>query len=90
MMPTLKEELDAIRLTAEGDGTKPGRVPPELLQVMHRVTRDQQNSDFRQHMPAIGTHAPLFSLPNQDGTMVRSTDLLAQGPLAVSFFRGQW
>ena len=89
-MPTLKEQLDAIRLTAEGDGTKPGRIPPDLLQVMHRVTRDQQNSGFQGQMPAIGSTAPLFSLPNQDGAMVRSSELLAQGPLIVSFFRGQW
>jgi hypothetical protein len=89
-MPTLKEELDAIRLAAEGDGTKPGRIPPDSLLVMHRVTRDQQNSGFQVRMPAIGASAPLFSLPNQDGAMVRSTELLAQGPLIVSFFRGQW
>jgi hypothetical protein len=89
-MPTLKEELDAIRLGAEGDGAKPGRIPTDLLEVMHRVTRDQQNSGFRQRMPAIGTPAPLFSLPNQDGAIVRSSELLAQGPLIVSFFRGQW
>jgi len=89
-MASLKQELDAIRLTAEGDGTKPGRIPPDLLQVMHRVTREQQQSDFRQRMPAAGAPAPLFTLPNQDGAIVRSGELLAQGPLVVSFFRGQW
>ena len=89
-MPTLTEELAAIRLGAEGDGTKPGRIPPDVLTIMHRVTHDQQNSGYRATMPAIGTSAPLFSLPNQDGTIVRSGELLAQGPLVVSFFRGQW
>ena len=89
-MASLKQELHAIRLSSEGDGTKPGRIPPDLLQVMHRVTHEQQQSDFRQRMPAAGTPAPLFSLPNQDGAIVRSGDLLAQGPLVVSFFRGQW
>jgi peroxiredoxin len=57
---------------------------------MHRVTRDQQASGFRQNLPAIGTAAPLFSLANQDGKFVSSGALLAQGPLVVSFFRGQW
>jgi hypothetical protein len=89
-MASLKDELDKIRLTAEGDGTTPGRISPDDLKVMHRVTHDQQQSDFRQRMPAIGTPAPLFSLPNQDGAFVRSVELLAQGPLVVSFFRGAW
>jgi hypothetical protein len=89
-MTSLKEELDAIRLGAEGDGKTPGRIPPDLLQVMHRVTRDQQASGFRGKMPAIGTEAPLFSLPNQDHKFVSSSALIAQGPVVVSFFRGQW
>ena len=89
-MASLSEELSTIRRAAEGDGTTPGRIPPELLAVMHRVTKDQQASGFRAHMPAIGTMAPMFSLPNQDGTIVRSGELLAKGPLVVSYFRGQW
>ena len=89
-MASLKEELDKIRRVAEGDGTTPGRISPDDLKVMHRVTHDQQQSDFRDRMPAIGTAAPLFSMPNQDGVFVRSGDLLAQGALVVSFFRGAW
>ena len=78
-MPTLAEELATIRRGAEGDGTKPGRIPP-----------DQQQSDFRTRMPAIGQPAPAFTLPNQDGTPIASAALLADGPLVVSYFRGQW
>ena len=89
-MPTLAEELATIRRGAEGDGTKPGRIPPDLLAVMHRVTRDQQQSDFRTRMPAIGQPAPAFTLPNQDVTPIASAALLANGPLVVSYFRGQW
>jgi peroxiredoxin len=31
-----------------------------------------------------------FSLPDSNGAIVRSEDLLALGPLIVSFYRGQW
>jgi len=89
-MPTLAEQLAAIRRGAEGDGTKPGRIPPDLLAVMHRVTRDQQQSGFRARMPGVGQPAPSFILPNQDGTPIASAALLVKGPLVVSFFRGQW
>jgi hypothetical protein len=89
-MASLNEGLAAIRRTAEGDGTKPGRVPADFLRIMHRVTADQRASGFQGRMPGLGQSAPAFALPNQDGATVRSTDLLARGPLIVSFFRGQW
>jgi peroxiredoxin len=41
-------------------------------------------------MPGVGQPAPAFALPNQDGVTVASAELLARGPLIVSFFRGQW
>ena len=89
-MASLKDELAAIRRAAEGDGTKPGRIPPDFLTVMHRVTADQRASGFRDRMPAVGQAAPGFTLPDQDGVPVGSAELLARGPLIVSFFRGQW
>ena len=87
---SLAEELAAIRLSAEGDGTKPGRIPPDRLAIMHRVTADQRASGFQARMPALGQPAPAFTLPDQDGAAVSSAGLLTGGPLAISFFRGQW
>ena len=89
-MAKLADELAAIRRGAEGDGTTPGRIPPALLAIMHKVTRDQQQSGFERRMPGIGAPMPSFTLPDQDGRPVSSDALLAQGPLVVSFFRGQW
>ena len=40
--------------------------------------------------PEIGSVLPAFLLPDNDGRLVRSTDLLDAGPLVVSFNRGQW
>ena len=37
-----------------------------------------------------GDRAPAFLLPNAEGTLVASVDLLACGPLVISFFRGGW
>ncbi len=89
-MTSLKDELTAIRRTAEGDGGKPGRIPPAFLSIMHRVTADQRASGYQTRMLGLGQAAPAFTLPNQDGTGVDSAALLAQGPLVVSFFRGNW
>ncbi|MBS0559716.1 MAG: hypothetical protein JSR21_06655 [Proteobacteria bacterium] len=89
-MRRLKEILDATRLAAEGDGTKPGRIPAEHLAVMHRVTADQRASGFQARMPKPGGPAPDFTLANQDGVPVSLGALAARGPVVMSFFRGRW
>jgi hypothetical protein len=89
-MTSLKESLDAIRRSAEGDGIKPGRISPDDLKIMHRVTADQRASGFQARMPKPGQPGPAFTLPNQDGVDVSSAALVARGPLVISFFRGRW
>jgi hypothetical protein len=89
-MASLKSTLDAIRRAAEGDGTKPGRISPDELVVMHRVTADQRESGFQGRMPKPGQPGPMFTLANQGGVDVSSAALVAQGPLLMSFFRGRW
>ena len=37
-----------------------------------------------------GDRMPDFLLPNAEGRLVHSDDLLAAGPLVVTFFRGEW
>jgi hypothetical protein len=89
-MASLTDMLNATRLAAEGDGTKPGRIPPDKLAIMHRVTADQRASGFQARMPKVGEPAPVFTLANQDGVAVSSAVLVARGPLVISFFRGRW
>ena len=89
-MVSLKATLDAIRRAAEGDGTKPGRIPSEALAIMHRVTAEQRASGYQANMPKPGQLGPAFTLANQDGMDVSSAALVVRGPLVVSFFRGRW
>ena len=37
-----------------------------------------------------GERMPAFLLPNSEGRLIGSDELLARGPLIVSFFRGAW
>ena len=37
-----------------------------------------------------GDRMPAFLLPNAEGRLVASEELLAEGPLVVTFFRGSW
>jgi peroxiredoxin len=38
----------------------------------------------------VGDLAPSFALPDQDGAVISSVDLLTQGPMVISFYRGVW
>lgn len=38
----------------------------------------------------VGDQMPSFELPDQTGQLVKSADLLKNGPLVVSFYRGGW
>ncbi|HWZ43630.1 MAG TPA: hypothetical protein VNW97_09135 [Candidatus Saccharimonadales bacterium] len=67
-----------------------GKVSPETIQIMHRSTEDLRASGIMKQALKIGDTAPQFQLPNQDGKLISSAGLLAQGPLVVSFFRGVW
>lgn len=83
-MATLQDRLDAIRKGFEASA------PPEALAVMHRVTEDLKASGIEQSALNVGAEAPAFVLPDENGNDVSSADLLARGPLVVSFFRGHW
>jgi len=81
---TLKEKLDAMRQRAET------KMRPEVLAIMHRATEDLRQSGVLDHVRKPGDEAPEFSLPNAAGKTISSADLLARGPLVVSFYRGVW
>lgn len=64
--------------------------PPEAVKVMQRATEDLKNSGILDKVLKVGESAPEFSLPDVNGTPVEIESLLAQGPVAISFYRGQW
>ena len=89
-MTSLKQLLDSTRALSEGEDGRPGRIPPDALKIMHRVTAEQRASGFQARMPKLGKPCPAFTLANQGGVEVSSADLVARGPLVISFFRGRW
>ena len=83
-MARLQDRLDAIRKGFEKEA------PPEALEIMHRATRDLAAKIAEQPGLGLGDSAPPFQLPDQDGNVVDSAELLARGPLIVTLFRGHW
>jgi hypothetical protein len=66
------------------------RIPPDKAAIMDRATEDLRRSGIMDHIVKVGGKAPSFTLANYDGSRVASADLLARGPLVLSFFRGSW
>jgi peroxiredoxin len=66
-------------------------VQPERLAVSERSTAELFASGIEDRVLHVGTKAPTFSLTDAlTRKMVNSADLLALGPVIVSFFRGRW
>ncbi len=65
-------------------------VPEERFAPAERSIAELLDGGYESHLPAVGSGMPPFSLPDAQGRSVSSTDLLALGPLIVSFFRGRW
>ena len=88
-MSNLNQRLQEYKSTFES-GVAPYNVSPEIVATMHRATEELKASGIEGRALQAGAHAPEFSLFNQDHVNVSSVELLRQGPLVVSFFRGHW
>jgi hypothetical protein len=88
-MASLQSRLDEFKNAFES-GAPPYNAPCEAIETMHRATAELKASGIEQQALKIGDRAPSFTLFNQDHLQVSSSDLLRQGPLVISFFRGHW
>ena len=82
-MDTLKQQTDAK--IAAGRQANPDFMKG-IDDVIAQAKAFQQGSDAIE----LGAQAPHFELPNQQGKSVSLTDLLAKGPVVVTFYRGSW
>jgi peroxiredoxin len=86
---TLQSKLDAFKADFKG-GKAPYFAPPEIHPIMERATAELIASGQAGRALKAGDRAPAFTLNDPDGQQVASSDLLAQGPLIISFYRGVW
>jgi len=65
-------------------------VPAERLATIDRAIEELQASGLAASALQAGDRAPDFELPDGDGVLWRSQDLLRHGPLVMVFYRGRW
>lgn len=81
---SLAERLEVIRQGADK------RIPPDKRAIMHRATDELRASGILDGVIKVGDRLPPFALNNAFGQEVRSSELLKNGPLVLTVFRGSW
>jgi peroxiredoxin len=81
----LQDRLDAITARTRS------LVQPERLAISEQAIAELLATGIESCVLPVGSPAPAFALTEaQTARMVRSSDLLALGPIIVKFFRGRW
>jgi peroxiredoxin len=82
---SLQSQLDTITSQTRA------LVQPERLAITDNSVQDLLSSGLESRILPLGATAPTFALPDAiNGKLVHSSDLLAVGPLIITFFRGRW
>lgn len=66
------------------------KTPPEAQAIMRAAAERLARSDLAETCVKEGDPAPRFRLPGASGKIVALEDLLAAGPVVLSFYRGGW
>ena len=86
---SLQAKLDAFKADFEA-GKPPYNAPRAVIDIMHRATDELIASGAAGRALKAGDRMPTFTLNDPDGQPVSSAELLARGPLIISFYRGVW
>ena len=65
-------------------------VPPEIQAIHAKTVEELKHAGAAERSLKAGDPAPDFELPDQNGKLVRSADIIAHGPLVLCFIRGRW
>jgi peroxiredoxin len=85
----LQDRLDAFKADFIS-GRLAFKPSQDRLARMQRATDELIESGQAQRAKKAGDTAPEFTLLDPDGKPVASRELLAKGPLVISFYRGVW
>jgi hypothetical protein len=80
----LKDKLDETRAASAKRRTA------EEWAVMQRATDDLRTSGILDTVLKVGQPMPTFTGTSHDEQQISSANLLQQGPVVLSFFRGHW
>lgn len=62
----------------------------DVLDMIDVTTADLVNTGIAAQAKSTGDKAPAFTLPDHLGNPVSLDDLIANGPVIINFYRGEW
>jgi len=84
MSPTIQEQSDQLQAASAG------RVPPEVLEIFARDRAVLRERGTPTGAVAAGDLLKDFTLPDATGKVVSLSELVADGPAVLVFYRGGW
>src|SRR5690349_4283442 len=80
-----------MTLGARLDKLRAARSSRKALHAPYEATiRELARTGFLDSALHTGHSFPDFLMPNAEGRLISSHEVLAKGPMVVSFFRGDW
>ncbi len=81
---TLNETLQQLKSASRS------KLPAETAAIMSRATEHLEGSGAAAMALGEGQPAPSFSLADWQGKEYNSREILANGPMILTFYRGSW
>ncbi|MGH3311356.1 MAG: peroxiredoxin-like family protein [Streptomyces sp.] len=66
------------------------QIPAEVREIMNRAGQELADTGQADRALAVGAQAPRFSLKSATGQTISLEDLIAEGPVVLTFYRGAW
>ncbi|MCX4426457.1 peroxiredoxin-like family protein [Streptomyces mirabilis] len=66
------------------------QIPADVRVVMQRAAQELAESGQADRAVNVGAKAPFFTLPSATGQALALDELLAAGPVVLTFYRGAW
>jgi len=80
----VRKELDEFREKSAKNA------PPERIRLYEQGIEEVRKSGAADKALKVGDRAPDFELPDANGKLVKLSELLARGPVIVTWYRGGW
>ena len=84
MSPTIQEQSEQVKAASAG------RLPAEVLNTFARDQAAFRAKGRPAEAVAVGDVLSDFTLPDVTGRDVSLSELVAEGPLVLVFYRGYW
>ncbi|HBW97918.1 MAG TPA: alkyl hydroperoxide reductase, partial [Pseudoalteromonas sp.] len=81
---SLKSQIDAYNVQKEA------KLPGDVLALMAQTNEELIAQHIKDNALQVGAKVSNFSLNNHSAEQVELADLLNNGPVIISFYRGNW